>query len=33
MKAFSRFTATFALAQQGPVKIFGLVELSGTGTT
>src|SRR6476646_9843289 len=25
--------ATAALAQQGPVPIFGLVELSGTGTT
>ena len=24
---------TTALAQQGPVPIFGLVELSGTGTT
>ena len=25
--------ATAAFAQQGPVPIFGLVELSGTGTT
>src|SRR5436189_196639 len=25
--------ATAAVAQQGPVPIFGLVELSGTGTT
>ena len=43
MKALSGFgwslalalgiAAPAALAQQGPVKIFGLVELSGTGTT
>src|SRR5690349_17948897 len=42
MKAFARFAsglalalgiAAPALAQQGPVQIFGLVELSGTGTT
>ncbi len=27
------FAAQTAIAQQGPVQIFGLVELSGTGTT
>ncbi|MEO8536684.1 MAG: ABC transporter substrate-binding protein [Betaproteobacteria bacterium] len=31
--AFGLGVAPFASAQQGPVPIFGLVELSGTGTT